>query len=206
MVLALPIHDVCVEQVNLHHDPGIRTDADLIAIDSQKLPPRGANPSLLTAKFVRASASEEEAYRFLGVATSTLSDYFVQAVFPRLSELDSGVCMEAMLSMMEQMPQLCREDARFWDRLAHLAPPAAVRLRPHDDHGPREAFDFELLRRKVCCNHVLGAHERGIVVLYQPGQNGKHSSAIFECKNCVAISQPVVVLALRHVDGACNHR
>lgn len=121
MVLALPIHDVCVEQVNLLHDPGIRTDADLIAIDSQKLPPRGANPSLLTAKFVRASASEEEAYRFLGVATSTLSDYFVQAVFPRLSELDSGVCMEAMLSMMEQMPQLCREDARFWDRLAHLA-------------------------------------------------------------------------------------
>lgn len=75
---------------------------------------------MLTSKFVHASEEEADAYRFLGVQTAKLSEFYVHAVFPRLSELEGGVCQEAMLAMMEQMPQLCREDGRFWDRLSHL--------------------------------------------------------------------------------------
>ena len=90
-------------------------------VNTQKLPPAGAVQSLLTRAYLKASEEEVDAYRFLGVGTATLSGFYVEAVFPRLGELEIGVSEEAVLGMLGSLPQLCREDDRFWDRLSNLA-------------------------------------------------------------------------------------
>ena len=50
-----------------------------------------------------------------------MCEFYAAAVFPRLGELDIAVCEETVLGMLAQLPQLCREDPRFWDRLSNLA-------------------------------------------------------------------------------------
>jgi len=111
MILSLPLHEV--------HAPG---DADaFVEVDTQKLPPPGAISALLTNSYLKANEEETEAYRFLGVGTARLASFYADAVFPRLGQLELGVCEEAVLKMLAQLPQLCHEDPRFWDRLSNLA-------------------------------------------------------------------------------------
>ena len=112
MILALPLHEIC--------GPGVE-DELFAQVDGQKLPPPGSLPSLLTEAFLKAAEAEAEAYRFLGVETARLSSFYIDAVFPRLGKLDVDASEEAMLGMLGQLPQLCREDPRFWDRLSNLA-------------------------------------------------------------------------------------
>jgi hypothetical protein len=114
MILALPLHEACGEG-------GAGSEDNFGEVSTQKLPPAGAVSSLLTQAFLKASAEEVEAYRFLGVGTAGLCGFYVEAVFPRLGELEIDVSEEAMLGMLAHLPQLCREDARFWDRLSNLA-------------------------------------------------------------------------------------
>ena len=125
MVLALPMHEfwggepVEGEGGKAGHEG---RGAELGPIETQKLPPGGAMEQLLTAQFVRSSGEHDAAaYRFLGVGVASLAEFYVHAVFPRLADLDKQVCEDVILAMLEQLPVLCREDARFWDRLAHLA-------------------------------------------------------------------------------------
>jgi len=81
----------------------------------------GVSAGLLTGEYLRvANDAEWEAYKHLGVTVLKLSAVYVECVFPRLKSLEIGVAEEAMLVMMGQLPQLCREDGRFWDRLSHV--------------------------------------------------------------------------------------
>jgi len=123
MLLALPVHELCGEAAP-DPDPAHSAQAPnehFTPVEKQRLPPSDVMAQLLTAQYLRASQEEEAAYRFLGVATAKLSEFYVEAVFPRLGGLDKGLCQHAMLCMLEQMPLLCRQDPRFWDRLSHLA-------------------------------------------------------------------------------------
>ena len=115
MLLSLPLHEVCASCCDGDGE------GTFCVVDVHKLPPPGAVPSLLTDTYLKATEEETEAYRFLGVGTGRLSGFYSEAVFPRLPQLDTDVCEEAMLGMLAALPQLCREDARFWDRLASLA-------------------------------------------------------------------------------------
>ena len=130
-VLALPVHEV--------FQSGQAAEALFVEVEGQKLAPPRADDSLLTEAFLKASDSEREAYRFLGVGTGKLSAFYTEAVFPRLATLDGTVASAAVLAMLEELPGLCREDARFFDRLAHLAflPTAACTLaRPWELYDP----------------------------------------------------------------------
>ena len=101
MLLALPVHELCGA------DPA--PDEPFTAATDLRLPPPDVMTQLLSSQYLKASEAEEEAYRFLGVATAKLSEFYVEAVFPRLPALDRDLCQEAMLRMLEQMPLLCRE-------------------------------------------------------------------------------------------------
>eukprot|EP00961_Rhodomonas_salina_P037148 499448-Rhodomonas_salina.1 len=59
-------------------------------------------------------------YTFLGVKTASLAEWYAKGVFNRLASFEVTVVEEAMLTMLGQLPQLCREDRGFWDRLADL--------------------------------------------------------------------------------------
>ncbi|KAJ1475490.1 hypothetical protein T484DRAFT_1828078, partial [Baffinella frigidus] len=124
LVLALPIHEKCGgpegEQA-LGSGEKAEEGAGFSAAAGCRLAAPGVAPSLLSLEYLRvASEGEWEAYKYLGVAVSKLSSVYVDSVFPRLQSLPAGVCEEAMLVMMGQLPQLCREDSRFWDRLSHV--------------------------------------------------------------------------------------
>ena len=106
MLLALPIHELCgaaPPAADSAPDEHFTPAADL------RLPPSDVMAELLTPQYLKASEPEEEAYRFLGVATAKLSEFYVEAVFRRLPALDKDLCQEAMLRMLEQMPLLCRQ-------------------------------------------------------------------------------------------------
>ena len=110
-VLRLPIHDSCSDEEDSPLGPAVGC----------RLASPGVSAGLLTGEYLRvANDAEWEAYKHLGVTVLKLSAVYVECVFPRLKSLEIGVAEEAMLVMMGQLPQLCREDGRFWDRLSHV--------------------------------------------------------------------------------------
>jgi sacsin len=110
MLLRLPIHEV-------HGQP----DKFLPLDEAKFLPPAGAPSELLTAEYIRVEGdSETDMYRFLGIKTAKLTEFYAASVIPRLKNLQGGAGEAAAIMMLEQLPQLCREDARFWDRLNNL--------------------------------------------------------------------------------------
>ncbi len=140
MILSLPLHEICGSEAET---------VRFAQVDGQKLAPPGSVPSLLTGGFLKASEAEAEAYRFLGVETARLSSFYVNAVFPRLSKLGADESEEVMLLMLGQLPQLCREDAAFWDRLSNLAfvkTGAGQLARPWELYDPSVAELQDLLQ------------------------------------------------------------
>eukprot|EP00961_Rhodomonas_salina_P101081 1360458-Rhodomonas_salina.1 len=59
-------------------------------------------------------------YTFLGVKTASLAEWYAKGVFSNLDKFAAPAREEAMLTMLGQLPQLCREDKAFWDRLGDL--------------------------------------------------------------------------------------
>ena len=140
LFLRLPIHELY----------GRTGEEAFQGLDQTKLlAPAGAAAVLLTDQFVVSDADGEvDMYNFCGVRTVKLSQFYVDFVFPRLKALDAKACEGAMVQMLEQLPQLCREDGRFLDRLSNLefvTTPSGRLARPWELYDPSVTELHELL-------------------------------------------------------------
>ncbi|KAL6536570.1 hypothetical protein OROGR_013142 [Orobanche gracilis] len=86
------------------------------------LPPIGCPESLFSSEFIcNLSNSEEELLkRYYGVERMKKTEFYKLHVLNRIKQLETGICNRVILSVLQELPQLCVEDSSFRERLRNL--------------------------------------------------------------------------------------
>eukprot|EP00960_Hanusia_phi_P055441 762970-Hanusia_phi.AAC.1 len=127
LVIILPVHEVHGRETSF------------VGISWQQLPPGGVPERLLTSDYLRADEGESRVYHSIGIRTAKLHEFYSEGVLPRLGEMEVEVCEESVHHMLANLPQICREDKGFWERLRDLEfiPTASGKLaRAQDLYDP----------------------------------------------------------------------
>uniref|UniRef100_A0A7N0RD15 RING-type domain-containing protein n=1 Tax=Kalanchoe fedtschenkoi TaxID=63787 RepID=A0A7N0RD15_KALFE len=119
------------------------------------LPPLGVPESLLGVDFVISlSKSEEEVLlRYFGVERLGKTYFYKKHVLTKVKEMETQVRDEIMLSILEELPQLCMEDASLKEFLRNLefVPTHSGALRsPAMLYDPRNEDLYALLEDANC--------------------------------------------------------
>lgn len=114
------------------------------------LPPLDVPECFLCAEFVSCSSSKEEEVlnRYFGVERMKKARFYKQHVLNRVSILEPEVRDSIMLSVLQELPQLCAEDASLRDCLRNLefVPTSSGFLKaPAALHDPRNDELYSLL-------------------------------------------------------------
>lgn len=95
--------------------------ADLVN-PTKFLPPFECSESLLSGEFLfnLSSTEEELLQRYYGIERMKKTLFYRMNVFNRIDQLESGVRNTIMLSILQELPQLCAEDTFFREYLRNL--------------------------------------------------------------------------------------
>ncbi|GFZ15718.1 zinc finger, C3HC4 type (RING finger) family protein [Actinidia rufa] len=88
----------------------------------KSLPPIDVPESFLGAEFICSSSSTEEEVlnRYYGIEQMRKASFYKQHVLHRVKDLQPDVRDNIMLSLLQELPQLCVEDASFKEYLRNL--------------------------------------------------------------------------------------
>ncbi|CAL9081959.1 unnamed protein product [Musa acuminata var. zebrina] len=119
------------------------------------LPPKGIPKCLLDGEFIFCISEYDEdiLLRFYGIEQMKKTVYYKQNVFNRIDELQPDVRDMVMLSVLQDLPQLCLEDSLFRESLKKLKFVVTINgslKSPQSLYDPRVGELFALLEESDC--------------------------------------------------------